>query len=335
MRRALIVFAGIACLSVVTASPAADQESRPPTDAAVAKALEMAEDLEIMGAVLRTAFTEIYSKPQTQSVARKAHPSGWRSEFEVEFQLEASAVPSVGRPEGAYLDGYGVVYQVTLDVPAPERRSSKDTAENGDDGQLGPVHVEILEGTDVLVIRGQKADVDRVVKIIGKGKWKDAARRLRGDPPPQPPFNRSEARQMPTADDLVEKLLGVLAENARNFRHLKSQDRLSVAITFPRGKAAGELRYNINSDIPVFTPDDLLEYAEDLADPRNSHEVSGDLHMRAKNYQKAVEAYRKAVEPEEPMLRAKREHPRKLVIARKLAGAYLAAGDLKKAMEWM
>ena len=33
-------------------------------------------------------------------------------------------------------------------------------------GQIGPVQVEMLEGLDVLIIRGHKKDVEQVMKII-------------------------------------------------------------------------------------------------------------------------------------------------------------------------
>ena len=320
MRRALIVFVGIACLSVVTALPAAGQELRLPTNAPVAKALEMAEDLEIMGAVLRSALTEAYSKPMVQPVTRRSRLSGWSRQFGIEVELEGSAVPSIGRPDGAYLPGYGVVYQLTLDVPAPERRSSEDAAENGGDPQLGPVQVETLEGLDVLVVRGQKADVDRAMKIIASGEWKDTARRLRGEPPAQSPTNVAEAWQMPSADDLVDKLLDVLAENAGNFRHLKSQDRLSVAITFPRSKAPATASNNTAATdlaIALFQADNKAVSQAG----RSSYEVSGDLHMRQRNYQEAVKAYRLALTslPDNAALRIK------------LAQAYLSAQDLAKA----
>lgn len=324
-----------------------------PADRQAAENLEMAEDLEIMGAVLRAALTELYAVPASRgssedyqtgvsqrgpnaetphvyddAISRTGNPySALASTLSIRTKGSAavtSATGEVTRPQGAYLEGYGVVFHVMLDVPPPDVQHPKDTAENGAGGQLGPVQIEMLEGTDVLVLRGHKADVDRVIKAIDAGKWQNTARRLSGEPPAKPSGEAGVVVRTPTRDDLVEKLLGVLAENAGNFRHLAPDDRFTVSITFPRGKPPA-----ISPRNPSAAIHRGLEHlaAEDYASAkRSSHEVSGDLHMRQQNYRKAIDVYRKALDQQQGSPAGKRTD-----LMLKLLQASVAVGELDAA----
>lgn len=378
MRRPSIILASIACFSAALVSAATGQQpegkaaarqpARPGAGREVEPAadLEMAEDLEIMGVVLRAALREAYTPegvPQstggrTLSTARGLYGMVWRGPSDrysaaasypsyvanteaayrgqptqpnavtqaVEYLGWAPEDPAqtvkrrapetaeggvVGRPEGAYFDGYGVVYQIALDVAPPRLRRPKETAEGAGAPSRRP------------------------------DPWEVAARALRGEPAAQPSRGAETAFRPPTKDELVDKLLDVLAENARNFRHLKPQDRLTVAITFPRSKAqprgksqagskaqtgsGGPTQPAVGSgtSLALAALDEQGAYGDGLAEGRSSQEVSGDLHMRQKNYQKAIEAYEKAL----------KVSPMKRSLSVKLAQAYLAAGELEKAQK--
>lgn len=301
MRGRLTVVASVVCLSIVTVLPAADRAPEPTKDPQTAKNLEMAEDLEIMGAVVRTALREVYAWPEPCRGAKVSPLLGtWGGASCAQCHAAHPATLRLQRPEGAYLDGYGAVYQMELDAPPPEEKRA-DPSATEDQHRRGPA------------------------------AWESAIDRLRGDPTLQPSQKAEVAERtyrMPTKDNLVEKLLDVLADNAGNFRHLKPQDRLSVAITFPRCKAAGELGYNINSNLPVVTLNDGVVHAGTL-DPRNSHEVYGDLHMRQGNYQRAIKEY-EAWFGDPPMRKPPGEARRYYL---KLAQAYTGAGELDTAQK--
>ena len=338
MRIRALAFTCTVCLAAVAVSSAAEPSKKgdsPPAEPSsqTSNGLEMAEDLEIMGAVLRAALTKLYAPQAVQEyTVRGDSPPGYRpfgmsppeswdpynraidyrriqvaSSYlpgAVEDPAQQIAQPAtagppraevVRRPEAAYLGDYGVVYQITLDVPPPSQRQPKGTAEDADGPSRGP------------------------------GAWEIATRNLRGGPYAEPP--RREKYRAPSKDDLVGKLLDVLAENAPRFRHLKSQDRLSVAITFPRSKPPSK---PADRGYLSATSSDLkgVPTITNTVEERSSYEVSGDLHMRQKNYRRAVEAFENA-------LKVAPDQPRKPAIARKLIGAYVAAGDLKNAEKWI
>jgi RNA polymerase sigma-70 factor (ECF subfamily) len=96
---------------------------------------------------------------------------------------------------------------------------------------------------DVLVLRQlEPARKAEEVRHVGR-PWENAKRALRGEEPE--PLGLELDWGVPTKDDLVDTLLEVLAENAGNLHHVEPQDRLTVAITFPRSKwpAAGRGGY--------------------------------------------------------------------------------------------
>ncbi len=381
----LTAIAGLAWLSTLTCLAAAEQDPQPPTDQQTTKSLEMAEDLEIMGAVLHASLTEFYAPsaarqpggalaplgafnpygtlatgydlelglpradsadglaPQPNPYAgnlKLKHLTGTEQvdSFDLNLQtFDAAASSAAGRspagvvrrPQGAFVADHGVVYQIELDVAPPSQQRPEETAEDAHDGSpdLGP--------------------------------WEAAAKGLRGEPIPKPARKAKPIPRPPTRDELVDRLLEVLAENAPNFRHLTPQDRLTVAITFPRAKATagsaekGKSRASI-ADEAFIVNVQVQEAAagapsgkEDLnisrgylilgdrgdigfddrpantGDARSSHEVSGDLHMRQTNYRKAVEAYRQAL----------KRAPTRSAVQIKLAQAYLALGNLEEAQK--
>lgn len=349
MRIRAIAFTCTVCLAAVAVSSAAEPSKKvdsPPAEPSspTSNGLEMAEDLEIMGAVLRAALTKLYApqavrqytggrdsppgyKPYGMSAPESRYPYYTRSgpsdyvaklneDPAQQIAQPATAGPhrteAVRRPEAAYFGGYGVVYQITLDVPPPSQRQPKETAEDADGPSRGP------------------------------GPWEIARRNLRGGPYAEPP--RREKYRAPTQDDLVGKLLDVLAENAPHFRHLKSQDRLTVAITFPRGTGAAEPGDKSHTDLAKTAIQKAImgsgpagamasgsagSMKSGPAGGRSTHEVYGDLHMRQGNYQRAIKAYERWLGG--PPMRKPPGEARRIYL--KLAQAYTAAGELDSAQK--
>ncbi len=52
--------------------------------------------------------------------------------------------------------------------PPPGKQAAAADQPDGDAGLIGPVQIELLDGLDVLVVRGHRRDVDRVVEIINQ-----------------------------------------------------------------------------------------------------------------------------------------------------------------------
>jgi len=330
----------MACLLTVLAPLAASQELKAADKPPVAENLEMAEDVEVMGEVLRRAMIEVYT-PRVLAVLRGSDPNcsrchtgpshgvsdhGMSSLLDgvqerglsrlfkpVEVNrpihedlrdpwchISGAEKATVERPLGAYLEGYGIVYQVRLDVSLPGQQQPEDTADNG------------------------KGD-------SGAGRpWDNALRALSGRPPLLP--NPVEAEPvLPTKNDLAERLLDVLTENVGNLRRLKPQDRLTVAITFrgSEGKCSATSRdaegaVGVDKALHDFDEFFPLTPHGNASLVRGSHEVSGDLHMRQQNYQKAIEGYRNAIE-------ALGDSKPRSALVLKLIQAYVALGDLERA----
>jgi hypothetical protein len=368
---------------------AAAQPKKPPKPP-MAENVEMAEDLEVMGEVLRGHLRQLYAPyallalpggsnrlseycrtrncfachtgPLKLDDALKIH--GLKSEAGLVGTLIVES--GVERPEGMYLEGYGVVYQVRVDMPLPEEAPPEGAA---------------------------NVDAD---DSPARRPWDHAVRALRGQPPFEPPEADCEdaGPLVPTKSDLVDALVGALAENVGNFRHLQPEDRLTVAVTFPRSKrpAAGVSRnymemeegygeygtggaeygemegyesegygsssggagsygsssgygrsgeeegyasgyeegggYGGYGGYEGYEGGGYGGYADGSASS-GSQEVSGDLYMRQKNYAKAIAAYRKAWAGESYAEGGGGKDVRRLL--GKLAQAYLAAGDFEEA----
>lgn len=77
--------------------------------------------------------------------------------FQQEQPAEAAQPPAAGQP--------------AVDPPAGERPAGDPPAEEGlegDEGKIGPVRIEYIEGLDIFLIFGKKKDVERVQKIIAQ-----------------------------------------------------------------------------------------------------------------------------------------------------------------------
>ena len=82
---------------------------------------------------------------------------------------EEAALVSVGKAERSKVELALAAFQPDAEglPPAVVEGAPVDPPAAGEEGgQLGPVRIEFLEGLDVIVVRGNKRDVARVVKII-------------------------------------------------------------------------------------------------------------------------------------------------------------------------
>lgn len=81
----------------------------------------------------------------------------------VKSALEAIRVAAPAekqRVAGQFVAGQAAVEEQDGETPAPQPRVAQD------ESILGPVQIEFVEGLDVIVLRGDQEDVDRVMKII-------------------------------------------------------------------------------------------------------------------------------------------------------------------------
>src|SRR5690606_37888302 len=58
--------------------------------------------------------------------------------------------------------------EATVAVPAPALGGGAQEGETEDGALLGPVQIQFVEGSDMILIRGNKRDVARVMEIINR-----------------------------------------------------------------------------------------------------------------------------------------------------------------------
>lgn len=312
----------------------------------MARDLEIAEDLEILGEVIRAALEGLYARLGTvryvdglQDVYVSVMPNPYRQRGVAgEITTYPAFGPAVGsggvtvqRPEGVFLPGYGVVYQVRIDVPPPEEEHRKGPAKDADEDSAA------------------------------SRSWENAKRSLRGQAPLEP-LGLELNWGVPTKAELVNTLLDTLAENVEHIRNSEPEERLTVAITFPRSKRpaadyysdygeeggasysqqgaegseyegdygayGGAAGYDFDelAERGYVSPGTARDYIARAPPACISHELSGDLHMRQHNYSMAIEAFKKAVEATGS---SKARRP----LVRKLIQAHVAAGELEKAQK--
>jgi hypothetical protein len=198
--------------------------------------------------------------------------------------------------EGAYLDGYGVVFTVTMPAtgrdPRPRAAGPKETP--------------------------------------GLSEWDREQRRLRGEPVPEQ--TGVTLREPPVGDALLK----LLAENGKHFISLKDDERVAIAVTFrasafhakPVTATSGQSTPFESTGTLNITGVGTVSVAAQPQSVRD-HELLGDLHLKQGQPDSAIEAYRKAVkladkESSENPSQANTDRHRDALI--KLAQAYLAAG---------
>lgn len=180
----------------------------------------LTEDMEIMTRILDEAMEAAYGRPLFGIDATGALVKS--------TQGRRSRVPDA---LAAYLEGHGVVYQLTAPrlFEEPEKKKTDDDAAESVT-RWEATRLRIQGKTDTSV----KAQADAPGKTWPRG------------------FEVRHSHARPTKSLLVEGLLDMLAENGHNFRELKPDERVTVAITFskeeessagggqnPGGQAAG------------------------------------------------------------------------------------------------
>jgi tetratricopeptide (TPR) repeat protein len=192
--------------------------------------------------------------------------------------------------EGAYLDGYGVVFTVATDATGNDPRPKTDG-----DKPAAPL-------TD----------------------WERTQRQLRGEPVPE--RAASAVKEPP----LGEVLLKLLADNGKHFNNLTDGERVTIVVTFRghaaivspnRTTASPAADANAQplsaAQYPYPFPEDRVATMENL----------GDLHLKQGQPQRAIEAFSKAVELAEAESKGGKESDQRVIaVALKLANAYLVAG---------
>jgi tetratricopeptide (TPR) repeat protein len=246
------------------------------------KALAMTESMQVMGQILDDNLEDLF-QPQ-MDLQTYLYPG-------LSAGLKPSTPGKIQSPHVVYLDGYGVVYQ--LETP--------------------PLY-------QVVEVPAVQSPAPRKPLSV----WEKARRRLRGEEVEEEV--RVEIKWQiaeipsaaPTKDQLVEKLLALLAENGHNFENLAADDRLTVAITFRKAAPSTTAKSKTSrqgywwyggskpgasvakvaqpESLPAhLTPLQLDTRTGGLAVGKLTHELTGDLHLRQGDYKKAIEAYEQAL----------------------------------------
>jgi hypothetical protein len=213
-----------------------------------------------------------------------------------------------------HLEGAGAIYQLEAPMPRAEPEGA---------GEAGPGGREPLsrwERTRRALSSGRvEASKVRVTGWLRGGNTPQAIEltpdAIMGHPGIGP------KRAGPTREALIDRILEVLAENGRHFRHLAPDERLVVAFTFERKSVgAGEAPAGMGDSSMPFIPG---TGAPGGFDPRTPPEIAGDLHLRQEAYGLATEAYKLAL----------KEQPANPGLRRKLAQALVGLGHLDEARE--
>jgi hypothetical protein len=296
---------------------AADPNSNAKEAAAPAAATTtgLYEEVEILRRLLNRELDSAYGLPahgMNQALFAQTGNAGQRVVTDGHQQMAA---------EGVYVKGCGVVYSATL---APPSRP------------LLPQAVPAV--------------------VAPPTAWDQARAELRGEKR-RPPEENAAARQA----SLTESILRLLAENGRHFRHLADNESITVALTFRRGvacthchaanwasTAASPYKHpNVlsaasasqpNAPVPVETTgrNDPEPYANEI--------LTGDLHVRQRRLDAAVQAYTGALHTlSQALNREKERHGvmevktllASVEVANKLAQVHTALGRNEEAMKFL
>jgi hypothetical protein len=276
--RSLTKVVGVAGLVTFLASPrstGASDEAGPDR-----KDLEMAEDLEVLAEVVARALERFQPEAAAVALLGKQGSTRWKdaeSAWRKALSPAAGGRRGGGRPRAVHLPGYGVVVQA--DAPA----LAEEPAQGG--GGNAP----------------QKAPDD----------WDLARRILRGAPPPA--AGEGRARTEPTRADLTDAVIRLMARNGHRLRHLAAGERLTIALeiegqardygtAWPVGPDSFRPESTSAADggaweaeTPTAT-DGARDYFRAPDPALESRVLSGDLHLRQGNYEKAIEAFQQAAD---------------------------------------
>ncbi len=297
------------------------------------RAPQRAENVEILGRLLHTAFEASYgsvgvaprgsgtslppsvfelTNPGTGSLGvRMGSAPGnvigqGRSSYNF-FSVDVHAHSALPYPEGVYLKGQGVIYQVTLPPPPSDPVKAQPAA-----------------------------------NVSAPSPWDRARSEVRGE---KLPATQPDTSVRPSLTDAV---LRTLAENGQHFTHLPENERITVVVTF-RGTAQNcvachatpfsggaqgmnnYLLYNHTFDVREFAnplqnqntanagnpqpgqqanpnqqgappkPKEAPAEGQQASDTAN-YQTLGDLHFRQHKYAEAIQAYTRAIEAKNKLL---------------------------------
>lgn len=289
-------------------------------------AREISEDLEIFRRILQQAVGELYSarssKWSLSSAADTADPYngplGLHDSVLRITRLDAPSGPQT-EPLATWIPGRGVMFQIEssplwASVPQTEQRQSAEC----------PFMSQPLWKRTQMELSGEARQID-CRKCHGGTSLSAAEPNNPNVSLPYPLADvkgdfklkiASESRRnAPTREELLERVLGLLAENGRNFRHLGGSDTVTVAFTFremplrettavepyrPNGSSSSAAKPNkprrtegAEGAMTAFAQGgDSLSAGSDR---RLAEEIEGDLAARSKEWQRAGQAYGQAL----------------------------------------
>lgn len=266
--------------------------------------LAMFEDVEIMRRIMQQSVNDMYQGRASVTLTGD-------DTLGIVGALHSQQPGS----HGVYLPGYGVLIQATVPFALPQGSSAEAKDERA-------------------------------------SQWEKVRRELRGKSPPgrSTPALATRAPDTPTRDQLTRRVLEVLAENGRHFRELPAEERLTVDIVFHnRDKSRstkphdqqGYLWQGMGPGQSKQSAEWQLGWSGNARRPEqgflfittsSAEENAGDLHMRQKNYAKAVEAYAKALKTHyDPDVAPGIARS----LYKKLAQAHVGAGQYDEAQQYL
>lgn len=225
--------------------------------------------------------------------------------------------------EGSYLQGYGIVYTVTLPPPQPKPKTESTKP------QPKPL-----------------------------SDWERIRKQLHGE---EQPDQGQQISAQPKEPSLTDVILQTLFDNGHHLSRLNANEKLTVAITFrPVEPQGGQVTAANSNGKPLASGTQSLtgEGAAGIISSSGSTAVGdpgtgtvtkafsstrdylllGDLHMRRGEANEALNAYRSALNQLSPMADDNDALSQLLELHRKLGQAYLSLTDLRnvrKEIDWL
>jgi tetratricopeptide (TPR) repeat protein len=269
--------------------------------AAVTKAAEMTEDVEVLRLLLNKSFG--FPRKQTAAVHTGGTPMPYSAVFDAttgnptagsnlaltyHWATQHAAGPSAESFDGVYLKGHGVAYTIRV---------------SGHSRDALPPH----EKTLALGVTCQKCHTwDAVAKFdlaaaatLAKPQtdWEKARDELRGVPPKaDADGGKPNLAVMCAPGNLTETVTKVLAANGRHLRHLTADEAVSVVVTYDgvsgpaHDRATGTM-----ADPNLWTPSAPTGTRLGFTPDEAKQIVLGDLHLKQGKHADAVKAYQTAL----------------------------------------
>lgn len=254
--------------------------------------------------VMTPEYQEVWSRKFEEWAARNLLQSG-----------ATKVTAPVGPFDGVYLPGAGVVY--TLHVPAgvPRTLHGDRIGLNSSCSTCHQPQVHITHTMPVSVSTCTTCHSDMPKSPVLLSDWDRTKMDVRGEKPKEPVAKPKGDKPAPAVCEpggLQNLIVGVLATNAKNVRHLGEQERITVVVTFDDlsvgskptvwnidpSRATDDVDVFHNPALsneplpgrnvkpagkPGFTPDEVKSLS------------LGDLHMKQGKYKEACDAYATAL----------------------------------------